>query len=80
MLDFNDACEANSEGLVYYPRTQAPSNGSVAITAECAVNAHTTNTSTLNVNCAYNGSWFGQTPQCECDEGYINVDMSRLAK
>ena len=40
-LDFNDVCEAKSESLVYYPRTQAPSNGSVAITAECAVNVHT---------------------------------------
>ena len=42
-------CEAKSEGLVHYPTTLAPVRGSVTVTAQCADNANTTNTTTLQV-------------------------------
>ena len=70
-------CEAKIEALVRYPRTQTPSNGLVTVTAECAENAHTTNSSTLNVSCASTGSWSVETLQCECDKGYtIEVTLN----
>ena len=58
------------EGLVHYPATLAPVNGSMTVTTQCADNAHIRSGSNLNVTCVSNGSWSGLTPQCECDDGY----------
>ena len=64
---------AMSEGLVRYPTTLAPVNGSVTVTTQCADNAHIGYNSSLNVTCASNGSWSGLIPQCECNTGYYAV-------
>ena len=66
-------CEAKSEGLVRYPTTLAPVNGSVNVTTQCADNAHIRSGSNLNVMCVSNGNWSGLIPQCECDSGYHAV-------
>ena len=71
-------CVAQTVGLVHYPPTSAPATGSVTVTVECADNAHIINSTSLNVTCTSNGSWSGETPQCECDKGYHNVNVSRM--
>ena len=71
-------CKAKSEGLVHYPTTLAPVSGSVTVTAQCADNANTTNTTTLQVTCNQNGSWFGEIPICFCNEGYQEVTISGI--
>ena len=73
---FHDVCEAKSEGLVHYPTTLAPVSGSVTATVQCADNANTTNTTTLQVTCNQNGSWSGPTPNCYCTEEYYEVTVS----
>ena len=60
-------------GLVHYPITQAPVGGSVTVTTQCADNAHTRTNSSLNVTCTSTGSWSGTTPQCDCNDGYIEA-------
>ena len=65
-----DVCEAKSEGLVRYPTTLAPVNGSVTVTTQCADNAHVNNGSSLNVSCESDGTWSVTNALCECDEGY----------
>ena len=69
-------CGALSEGLIHYPTTLAPVNGSVTVTTQCADNAHIFNSTSLNVTCTSNGSWSGETPQCQCDEGYHEVSVN----
>ncbi|CAI8030796.1 hypothetical protein GBAR_LOCUS17473, partial [Geodia barretti] len=69
-------CEAKSEGLVCYPATQAPVSGSVTVTTQCAANAHTLNATSLNVTCSSDDSWSGQSPHCQCDEGYYEVTLN----
>ena len=48
----------------------------MTVTVKCVDNAHIINSTRLNVTCTPNGSWSGQTPQCECDEGYLNVNVT----
>ena len=62
-------------GLVHYPTTIAPVNGSMSVTARCADNAHKIS-SILSVNCTSSGNWSGTTPQCQCDTGYHAVNVS----
>ena len=62
-------CNATSEGLVRYPNSLAPISGSDTVTAHCADNAHLTSSS-LSVTCTPDGSWSGQIPLCECDDGH----------
>ena len=69
-------CVAQTVGLVHYPPTSAPFNGSVTVTVECSENAHIINSTSLNVTCTSNGSWSGETPQCQCHEGYYTVNVS----
>ena len=69
-------CESKSEGLVRYPTTLAPTNGSVTVTAQCADNAHITNSTSLIVACASEGIWSSETPHCQCDKGYTLVIVS----
>ena len=69
-------CEGRSDGLVRYPTTLAPVSGSVTVTTQCADNAHTINSTSPNVTCTSNGSWSGQTPQCQCHEGYYEVTVN----
>ena len=69
-------CEAQSVGLVRYPTTLAPVNGSVTVTTQCADNAHSTS-STLTVRCTSSGNWIGTTPHCECDSGYRAATVGR---
>ena len=63
------SCPAKNEGLVQYPTTLAPVNGSKTVTIYCAENAHTIS-STMDVQCANDGSWSDFIPVCECDVGY----------
>ena len=76
------ACPAKSVNLVHYPTTLAPVSGSVTVTAECADNAHISNTTSLNVSCTSSGSWSGKTPHCQCNEGYhsINVNGTQICE
>ena len=67
-------CKAKTEGLVRYPLTRRPTNGSVAVTAQCADNAHITSSS-LDVLCTSSGNWTGPIPECECDIGYQAVSV-----
>ena len=69
-------CPPRSVGLVRYPTTLAPVSGSVTVTTQCVDNAHISNSTSLNVKCTSNGSWSGQIPQCQCDEGYQKVNGS----
>ena len=64
------SCTAKRRGLVHYPTTLAPVNGSKTVTAQCADNAHIRSGSSLSVRCTFSGDWTGPTPQCECDAGY----------
>ena len=60
-------CKAKNEGLVHYPTTL------VAVgepTVQCVDNAHIKPDSSLNVTCGSNGSWSGDIPVCECDDGH----------
>ena len=60
-------CKAKNEGLVHYPTTL------VAVgepTVQCVDNAHIKPDSSLNVRCGSNGSWSGDIPVCECDDGH----------
>ena len=52
------------EGLVRYPTTLAPMNGSVTVIAHCADNAHSTGG--MNITCTSDGSWSGTSPVCQC--------------
>ena len=63
-------------GLLRYPTTIAPISGAVTVTTQCADNAHMSNSTSLNVTCTSSGSWSGQIPQCQCDEGHHKVDVS----
>ena len=45
----------------------------MTVTTQCADNAHIRSGSSLNVTCVSNGSWSGQTLQCECDVGHHNI-------
>ena len=69
-------CEAKGVGLVRYPTTLAPASGSVTVTTQCADNAHVINSTSLNVTCTSNGTWVGQTPQCQCDDGYHEIRVN----
>ena len=55
--------------LVHYPATLAPKSRSQSVATQCADNAHSISRS-VRVRCSTDGSWSGETPQCECDEGY----------
>ena len=69
-------CEAKGVGLVRYPTTLAQASGSVAVTTQCADNARVINSTSLNVTCTSNSTWVGQTPQCQCDDGYHEVRVN----
>ncbi|CAI8041854.1 Ephrin type-B receptor 3 (Fragment), partial [Geodia barretti] len=71
-----NTCPARNVGLVDYPTTQAPASGSVAVTTQCADNAHARTGFSLSVRCSSSSSWTGTTPQCECDTGYRAVTVS----
>ena len=62
--------------MVHYPTTLAPASGSVTVTTQCADNAHIFNSTSLSVTCVSDGNWSGQIPECKCDEGYHEVDVS----
>ena len=66
-----DICPARSVGLVRYPATLAPVDGTDDVTVYCADNAHRTS-SAQTVTCNDNGDWTVPTPgpECECDTGY----------
>ena len=51
-------------------------SGSVTVTLQCADNAHIKTSSSLNVSSTSNGNWSGETPRCQCDEGYHKVNVS----
>ena len=61
-------CDAQSVGLVRYPKTLAPNSGSTTVTAQCADNARRVSSS-LSVTCSSTGSWSG-SPRCQCNAGY----------
>ena len=69
-------CPPRSVGLVRYPTTLAPTSGSVTVITQCVDNAHIFNSTSLNVKCTSSDSWSGETPQCQCDEGYKKVNGS----
>ena len=69
-------CPPRSVGLVRYPTTLSPVSGSVTVITQCVDNAHVSNCTSLNVKCTSNGSWSGQIPRCQCDEGYQKVNGS----
>ena len=69
------SCPAKIEGLVHYPTTLAPVNGSVTVTTLCADNAHIRSGSSLNITCASNGSWLGLDTLCQ-----HNFENNRHAK
>ena len=62
-------------GLVRYPCTLAPSNGTLSVTTQCADNAHRISSS-LSVTCSSSGIWDSQTPQCQCDSGYQTATVN----
>ena len=74
------ACEAQIVGLVHYPSTTSPVNGSVNVTSQCADNAHILKSTSMNVMCNSNSSWSDETPLCQCDEGYHIVNVSGIQK
>ena len=71
----NAVCEGKTVGLVHYPTTLSPVSGSVSVTTQCADNAHISNSTCPNVTCTSNCSWSGETPQCQCDEGYQSINI-----
>ena len=75
----SSVCEATSEGLVRYPTTLAPVSGSVTVSAQCADNAHRTSSS-LSVQCSYDGIWSYPPPECECNIGFSSVYDSESEK
>ena len=63
-------CKAKNEGLVHYSATLVAVDKPRAVTAQCVDNAHIKPGSSLNVTCGSNGSWSGEIPVCECDDGH----------
>ena len=58
-------------GLVHYPSTVAPHQGTVTVTTECVENAVPTSQS-LSVTCDSSGVWGSENPQCACVHGMID--------
>ena len=48
----------------------------MTVTTQCADNAHVINSTSLNVTCTSNGTWVGQTPQCQCDDGCHEIRVN----
>ena len=71
-----DICPARSVGLVRYPATLAPVDGTDDASVYCADNAHITG-SAQTVTCTANGDWTVPTPgpECECDTGYESATV-----
>ena len=64
------SCPSRIVGLVYYPSTLAPDFGTKDELARCADNARLVGSISLSVRCTSSGTWPGQTPECQCDDGY----------
>ena len=52
----------------------------MTVTTKCADNSHIFNSTSLNssrnVLCVSDGNWSGQIPECQCDEGYHEMNVS----
>ena len=70
-----DICPARSVGLVRYPATLAPVDGTDDVITHCTENAHETGAS-MTVTCTDSGAWSGLTPECECDAGYESATVN----
>ena len=73
-------CEAQSVGLVRYPKTLAPNSGSTTVIAECVDNARRVSSS-LSVTCSSTGSWSGSS-RCQCNSGYqtATIDEKQICQ
>ena len=73
-------CEAQSVGLVRYPKTLAPNSGSTTVIAECADNARRVSSS-LSITCSSTGSWSGSS-RCQCNSGYqtATIDEKQICQ
>ena len=72
---YRHECPTQAVGLVRYPATQAPVNGTVSVQTQCVDNAHRSSSS-LSVRCDSDGHWSSGSPECECDLGYREVTQN----
>jgi hypothetical protein len=63
--------EKLSVGLIRYPATQAPVNGTVSAMPYCAENSnHSKGSIPDRLVCTAEGEWMNDGTECECDMGY----------
>ena len=65
---YRNNCQSLQSGLVLYPDTPAPVNGSENITISCVPNAVISHST--QVTCHSNGTWGPENPVCQCRLGY----------
>lgn len=64
-------CPEQTVGLVQYPATPSPEDGSITVMAECVANAVVLSHN-LSVTCNSVGDWGNENPQCKCVESQID--------
>lgn len=67
VIAYRHECDARQVGLVSFPATASPTEGSRSLSAQCVANAEPV--SSMRVQCRSDGIWVG-TPQCRCKAGY----------
>ena len=71
-------CQLFQDGLVLYPDTPAPVNGSENVTISCVPNAVVSGSA--QVTCHSNGTWGPENPVCQCQPGYEDRETECISK
>ena len=71
---YRNNCKSREVGLVRYPDAPPPSS-SADISVSCVPNSSVRDGSGY-VTCGSDGNWGPETPQCECDDGFQEIEGS----